>query len=74
MINVLKIHYELTAHVFFGDKKSIEYTRNNLEEDFPTYYIEYNIIEFNSISYINKTIIINDYCKSLEINLIWNED
>lgn len=62
--NTLRIN---CPYVFFGDKKSIEYAKQ-FRGNYPTYYIEYNINEFNSYKYIN-----NYYCKSLEINLIWNE-
>ena len=68
--NTLKIK---CPYVFFGDKKSIEYVKNIRGNDYPTYYIEYNIEEFNSYKYINKTIIDEIYCPSLELNLIWNE-
>lgn len=67
--NTLQIN---CPYVFFGDKRSIEYAKQ-FRGDYPTYYIEYNINEFNSYKYINKTIIDDDYCKSLEINLIWHE-
>ena len=67
--NTLRIN---SPYVFFGDKKSIKYAKQ-LRGDYPTYYIEYNIEDFNSYKYIDKTIIDDDYCKSLEINLIWNE-
>ena len=60
-------------YVFFGDHKSIEYVKNIRGDDYPTYYIEYNIEDFDTYKYIDKTIIDELYCHSLELNLIWNE-
>ena len=60
-------------YVFFGDHKSIEYVKNIRGDDYPTYYIEYNIEDFDTYKYIDKTIIDELYCPSLELNLIWNE-
>jgi hypothetical protein len=59
-------------YVFFSDKETIELIKK-YREGLPTYFVEYNISDFNTYKYKDKIKTHSLHCPSVELNLIWNE-
>jgi hypothetical protein len=58
--------------VFFGNKESIDLIKQ-FRGNLPTYYIEYEIENFETYKYKDSMAIHDTHCPSVELNLIWNE-
>jgi len=58
--------------VFFGTFETIEIAKK-YRKNYPTYYIELSIEQFETYLYKDKMIIDNTHSPSVELNLIWNE-
>jgi hypothetical protein len=67
--NTLRIN---CPYVFFSDKETIELIKK-YREGLPTYFVEYNISDFNTYKYKDKIKTDSLHCPSVELNLIWNE-
>jgi len=59
-------------YVFFGNKESIALIKQ-FRGELPTYYIEYEIENFETYKYKDRMAIHDRHCPSVELNLIWNE-
>lgn len=67
--NTLKIN---CPYIVFGDKNTLEIIKL-YRKNYPTVYIEQDIIDFNTYKYKDRMITYPIHCPSVELNLIWNE-
>lgn len=67
--NTLKIN---CPYVFFGKKETIEIIKQH-RGDLPTYYIELDLDDFETLKYKDSMYTHPTHCPSKELNMIWNE-